>query len=64
MFATSKTRDNRFAKTGGRHVTHDDAIKGLLLGNQSQDRDVLLKKKAKQQAAKKVEDVALEILAQ
>ena len=64
VFATSKTHGNQFFKTRGRHVTHDDAIKGLSLGNQRQIRDVLQKKeKAKCQAAKKVEDTALKILA-
>ena len=45
-------------------MTHDTIV-GLSLGNQRQDsRAVLQKEKAKQQAGKKVEDVALEILAQ
>ena len=36
---------------------------GLSFGNRRQDRDVLLKEKTKRQAAKKVEDAALQILA-
>ena len=43
---------------------HDDAIKGLSLGNWRQDRDALLKEKAKRQASEKVEDAALKILAE
>ena len=44
---------------------HDDAIKGLSLGNWREDRDALQKEKAKcWQAAKKVEDAALKFLAE
>ena len=59
MFAKSKSHGGRFAKTGGRHLTHEDAIMGMSLGNRRVDRDVMQKEKAKWQAAKKVEHAAL-----
>ena len=46
------------------HDTHDDAIVRLSIGNQSQDGAVLQKEKEKGQAARKVEDAALKMLAE